>query len=131
MCTIKTDIDECQKQPCGTNAKCINNEGSFACQCEPGFVLRGKDCEGKINFLNNILVVYVKINHRIMDKIGQRERERDSTLLYLQCVKTELWGVYKAQERTKVKTSRIDRHENCNFQRALVQQQQPNLLLFI
>ena len=66
-----------------------------------------------------------------MDKIGQRERERDSTLLYLQCVKTELWGVYKAQERTKVKTSRIDRHENCNFQRALVQQQQPNLLLFI
>ena len=41
-------------------------------------------------------------------KLG-RERERDSTLLYLQCVKTELWGVYKAQERTKVKTSRIDR----------------------
>jgi fibulin 1/2 len=46
----KKDIDECQKQPCGTNAKCINNEGSFACQCEPGYALRGRDCEGKVNF---------------------------------------------------------------------------------
>lgn len=40
------DVDECLEQPCGSSAKCTNSQGSFTCECEPGFILRGVDCEG-------------------------------------------------------------------------------------
>ncbi|XP_064870499.1 adhesion G protein-coupled receptor E1-like isoform X2 [Oncorhynchus nerka] len=33
------DLNECQKTPqvCGSNATCLNNVGSYNCQCQPGF----------------------------------------------------------------------------------------------
>ena len=33
------DIDECETKSnnCHPNAKCINNEGSFTCQCKPNY----------------------------------------------------------------------------------------------
>ena len=31
------DIDECLSNPCHTNASCTDTEGSFHCQCNPGF----------------------------------------------------------------------------------------------
>ncbi|XP_013410228.1 signal peptide, CUB and EGF-like domain-containing protein 2 isoform X2 [Lingula anatina] len=38
------DIDECAtKNPCPTNSRCVNREGSFRCQCLPGF--QGRNCE--------------------------------------------------------------------------------------
>ncbi|XP_042168850.1 adhesion G protein-coupled receptor E5-like [Oncorhynchus tshawytscha] len=36
------DIDECKekdsKPPCGSKATCYNTQGSFHCQCQPGFI---------------------------------------------------------------------------------------------
>jgi len=35
---IDADIDECEETPCTANSNCINTEGSFQCQCPPGFI---------------------------------------------------------------------------------------------
>ncbi|GFQ98968.1 hypothetical protein TNCT_66841, partial [Trichonephila clavata] len=35
-------IDECQENPCHDTAICMNNIGSFTCQCEKGY--RGENC---------------------------------------------------------------------------------------
>ena len=44
---IRTDINECETDPCnGTNALCINNDGSFYCDCHPGYTGDGYQCTG-------------------------------------------------------------------------------------
>ena len=40
------DINECLNSPCGRNASCIDNEGSFICQCNVGFSGDGFTCTG-------------------------------------------------------------------------------------
>ena len=44
-----SDIDECKSGPC-SNGKCINSDGSFRCECQPGFTLGadGKTCLGEL-----------------------------------------------------------------------------------
>ena len=42
------DIDECTKQThdCSLNGVCTNVQGSFHCECQPGFTGDGKTSEG-------------------------------------------------------------------------------------
>ena len=49
------DIDECLTNNGGCAHSCINNVGSFTCQCRPGHVLdyNGKTCSGTFLFDNN------------------------------------------------------------------------------
>ena len=44
------DIDECttQTHDCSLNGICTNVEGSFQCECQPGFTGDGKTCEGRL-----------------------------------------------------------------------------------
>lgn len=35
---ICEDIDECRSNPCPENSICINLNGSFSCDCSPGFI---------------------------------------------------------------------------------------------
>lgn len=44
-----TDVDECAALPgpCSDNAICINTDGSFLCECRPGFTGNGFQCEGE------------------------------------------------------------------------------------
>ena len=50
-CNINViDVDECEAKSnnCHPNANCINNEGSFTCQCKPGYDGDGiTDCHCK------------------------------------------------------------------------------------
>lgn len=39
-----TDIDECANQPCGVREVCVNEPGSFRCECAPGTVAVGGQC---------------------------------------------------------------------------------------
>ena len=42
------DVDECtliENGGCHPEARCINNVGSFQCQCKPGYDGDGKNCE--------------------------------------------------------------------------------------
>ena len=41
------DINECLTNPCGNNAACFNNPGSFSCQCAAGYTSRPSGCVGK------------------------------------------------------------------------------------
>lgn len=64
------DINECLFRGlgghnCNLNAMCVNENGSFACQCLPGFSGNGTDCNGthsarimqRLTLLINILDV--------------------------------------------------------------------------
>ena len=43
------DINECADQnDCSVNADCLNTEGSYQCQCHPGYVGNGRECHKKI-----------------------------------------------------------------------------------
>lgn len=44
-CTV--DVDECVSKPCMNNGICHNTQGSYMCECPPGF--SGMDCEEDIN----------------------------------------------------------------------------------
>ena len=50
------DIDECElgfyTDECDENAVCINNEGSFTCQCQLPYFGDGRTCESKQTTLN-------------------------------------------------------------------------------
>lgn len=44
-----TDVDECAAEPvpCSDDATCMNTDGSFLCECRPGFTGNGFQCEGE------------------------------------------------------------------------------------
>ena len=44
MCfyVLFTDVNECERFPCGNGAQCINTVGSYYCVCPVGF--QGPDC---------------------------------------------------------------------------------------
>ena len=48
LCIYK-DIDECTSQThdCSPNGECTNLEGSFNCECRPGFTGDGKIYNGR------------------------------------------------------------------------------------
>ena len=48
-----SDIDECStgNDNCDVNADCINDQGSFSCQCREGYQGNGITCEGKKLYL--------------------------------------------------------------------------------
>ena len=48
------DVDECIEQldNCNHKATCLNNHGSFSCQCMEGYYGDGFDCHGSFDMLN-------------------------------------------------------------------------------
>uniref|UniRef100_A0A182MY58 Uncharacterized protein n=1 Tax=Anopheles dirus TaxID=7168 RepID=A0A182MY58_9DIPT len=54
--TCETDIDECERQPCGNGATCINEAGSFRCICPPE--MTGASCGDPLN--TNALTIALK-----------------------------------------------------------------------
>lgn len=46
------DIDECsgESSVCDENAACTNNEGSYSCTCNQGFIADGTTCKGILCF---------------------------------------------------------------------------------
>ena len=44
-----SDLNECQTDnPCHSNATCNNTDGSYICQCDPGYGGDGFNCTGKV-----------------------------------------------------------------------------------
>ena len=44
---IFVDINECSLNPCHVNASCVDNDGSFVCQCNTGYSGNGLNCSSK------------------------------------------------------------------------------------
>ena len=53
---LLTDIDECFENSHNykQDTKCVNEEGSFHCDCYPGYIKDGDNCKGNINININI-----------------------------------------------------------------------------
>ena len=47
------DINECDSNPCDTNAFCENFDGTFTCTCNSGFTGDGMSCEGMRLIIND------------------------------------------------------------------------------
>ena len=60
------DINECDNgsHNCHSNAKCTDEDGSFTCECLPGFEGNGVDCQG-IVYLPGLFIrfIYYKLLH--------------------------------------------------------------------
>ena len=41
------DVDECRASPCRNRGRCLNNQGSYACDCQPGFSVH--NCQSNID----------------------------------------------------------------------------------
>ena len=50
-CFLFSDVDECSDpnlEECRANSVCRNNEGSYECECNKGYIKNDNgDCEGK------------------------------------------------------------------------------------
>lgn len=55
-----TDINECNQNPCHSEAQCTNTDGSFVCTCNVGYNGTGFDCAGVVNVgsFQNTRIVY-------------------------------------------------------------------------
>lgn len=55
--SLYKDIDECTSQThdCSPNGECTNLDGSFSCECQPGFTGDGKTCAGS----SRVYIVYL------------------------------------------------------------------------
>lgn len=49
---LPPDIDECQPGRCHQNAACVNTQGSFICQCQPGYSGNGVHCSSGETFIS-------------------------------------------------------------------------------
>ena len=55
-----SDIDECKgNHSCHVNANCTNTNGSYLCECKPGFNGNGQSCTGEFNHFIIILRIFV------------------------------------------------------------------------
>ena len=56
------DVDMCLNNPCGANAHCINNGGSYDCKCKPEYT--GNAHNGCIG--NDFTHVFIRILSRAL-----------------------------------------------------------------
>lgn len=58
------DVDECVSVPTAcTNGQCVNNQGSYRCECRDGFTLAkdGKTCLGTQIEIFTYIIIYIYI----------------------------------------------------------------------
>ena len=55
-----SDIDECKgNHSCHVNATCTNTNGSYLCECHPGFNGNGQSCTGEFNLFAIIFRIFL------------------------------------------------------------------------
>ena len=55
-----SDIDECKgNHSCHVNATCTNTNGSYVCECRPGFNGNGRICTGEFNLFAKIFRIFL------------------------------------------------------------------------
>ncbi|XP_055595283.1 fat-like cadherin-related tumor suppressor homolog isoform X3 [Uranotaenia lowii] len=99
--TCEIDIDECEKQPCGSGATCINEAGSFRCVCPPE--MTGISCGDPMNTFP-LRIPFNNVTQKewiIISSVGV-------VVLLILCI--VIWGITCACKRRR----RIHRHEKIN-----------------
>lgn len=60
--SVILDIDECavgDKGGCHKDARCVNEVGSFRCECKSGYEGNGKTCQGNIVCISHNMFMVV------------------------------------------------------------------------
>ncbi|XP_058065437.1 fat-like cadherin-related tumor suppressor homolog [Anopheles bellator] len=96
--TCETDIDECEKQPCGNGATCINEAGSFRCICPPE--MTGASCGDPL--YTNPLTIFKKVKPEIFYIVV--------SVIATVLVVVVIWGVVCVCRKKR----RSNRHEKIN-----------------
>ncbi|XP_040169860.1 fat-like cadherin-related tumor suppressor homolog isoform X2 [Anopheles arabiensis] len=95
----ETDIDECERQPCGSGATCINEAGSFRCICPPE--MTGASCGDPLSS-NALTIAFKKVSSDLFFlAVG---------IVGLALVSVVVWGVTCACRKKR----RSSRHEKIN-----------------
>ena len=64
-----TDNDECKgNHSCHVNAICTNKNGSYVCECHPGFNENGQNCAGEFNLL--AIIFRILLSHGVQLKVS-------------------------------------------------------------
>jgi len=52
LADVNECLDETTVHKCSSNANCVNTEGSYVCECPPGYMLLAdqRTCDGKLLF---------------------------------------------------------------------------------
>ena len=63
MWFIPADIDECEEGTSGCEQICMNTDGSFICDCDPGYTLNPDDmtCSGDYHVICHVTYVHGSI----------------------------------------------------------------------
>ena len=88
-----SDVDECEMQNlCDERATCANDEGSYTCSCDAGFVkeINFGSCEGLHTFLASSFVVFVQ---KYFLDVNECATDNDCDAASTTCVNTD--GSYK------------------------------------
>ena len=64
-CLYIIDVDECLHESGGCAQICVNDFGSYHCECAPGYTLQsdGLNCAGKVYIMCIIIIGILAINH--------------------------------------------------------------------
>ena len=49
------DKNECELEPCGENAICLNTPQSYLCVCKDGFTGNGESCQGTVLSVQQVI----------------------------------------------------------------------------
>ncbi|XP_062556294.1 fat-like cadherin-related tumor suppressor homolog isoform X3 [Armigeres subalbatus] len=98
--TCEIDIDECEKQPCGNGATCINEAGSFRCVCPPETT--GTSCGDPMNSFP-LRIPFNKVTQEQWIIVG-------CSMVILAILVIVIWGVVCACRKKR----RRHRHEKIN-----------------
>ena len=58
---IFIDIDDCASQThdCSSKGQCINMDGSYQCECQPGITGDGKTCNGRSRIYDCVFINFL------------------------------------------------------------------------
>ncbi|XP_021704618.1 fat-like cadherin-related tumor suppressor homolog isoform X2 [Aedes aegypti] len=98
--TCEIDIDECEKQPCGNGATCINEAGSFRCVCPPETT--GTSCGDPMNSFP-LRIPFNKVTQEQWIIVG-------CSIAVIAILVIVIWGVVCACRKKR----RRHRHEKIN-----------------
>ena len=73
------DLNECDRNPCHSNATCTDTLGSYECQCKPGFSRNGVDCVSKYTKMFKRRIIFMSDNFSKLSNLVNSNSKNSQT----------------------------------------------------
>ena len=73
------DLNECDRNPCHSNATCTDTLGSYECQCKPGFSGNGVDCVSKYTKMFKRRIIFMSDNFSKLSNLVNSNSKNSQT----------------------------------------------------